>query len=254
MQMKLFTKMVVALVYCIYLPFTFASSQEIKIVYNQVANPPYNMGDHSQELPGISVELLNKAAEELGINITFIVAPWKRALIMLEEGAVDALMDASFNTKRAKFGVYPYSDDKPDVSKRTNRQAYYLYTLKGKEPTFTDSIFGATRGYSIIDNLVSKGVSKDRIIETTGSTSSLGMLRSKRIDAIADLAVNIEPLLSDSKDVVRIEPELKAKEYYLIFSKGFIAKSPSVAKNLWDKIGDLRESDFGKSLSKKYIK
>ncbi len=252
--MKVQTKIALTLMHYLFLSTGHASIEELKIAYNQVPNPPYNMGNHSSTLPGISIELIRKATEEVGIKASFTAVPWKRALAVLKESSVDAVMDASFNSSRAEFGIYPMQDGKLDASKRTNRQTYYLYTLKGKEPSFTDSIFAVTRGYSIIANLQAKGVSEDRLIETTGSAASLSMLYAKRIDAIADLAVNIEPLLIDFKNTIRIEPELKTKEYFLIYSMEFYKLKESTARKIWDKISALRDSNFGTSLIKKYNK
>ena len=236
------------------LPTISLAEQEVRIMYNHAVNPPYNMADHTLELPGINIELIRKAAEGLDVKLTFIRTPWKRALAQLEESTADALMNASYNEQRAIFGRYPTKDGVTDISRRTNRQAYYLYTLKGKDPSFTDSTFAATRGYSIIGNLEAKGVTKDRLIETTGSESSLSMLISKRVDAIADLEVSMNPFMAAHKDVIRIEPELKQKEYYLVFSRGFYEKHANIANHIWDNIGTLRDSSFGKALFVKYSK
>ena len=55
---------------------------------------PYTVLSKDNELSGISIELIRKAAQNLDIEVAFIKLPWKRCLHDVRLGKLDAVVDA----------------------------------------------------------------------------------------------------------------------------------------------------------------
>lgn len=67
--------------------------------------PPFVTGDRQK--PGIDVETMQRVFERMGLNVSFNIVPWKRALLMVEQGKADALLDAFRTPDRLKFFLFP---------------------------------------------------------------------------------------------------------------------------------------------------
>ena len=59
---------------------------------------------------------------------------------------------------------------------------------------------------------------------------------------------NADPL----PGIVRIEPPLKTKPYYLMLSREFKAANPELAEQIWNAIGELREEKL-EALAQPYL-
>lgn len=59
---------------------------------------------------GTDADILRKAAENIGCELSFEELPWARTLTYLEHGELDVAIGASFKTKRAEWAYYsaPY--------------------------------------------------------------------------------------------------------------------------------------------------
>ena len=71
----------------------------LKVRVNDV--PPQYMQKEGK-WTGRAVELMNVLLEEANCRADFIQIPWKRSLIELEKGRIDAMMNVGYNEQRAK--------------------------------------------------------------------------------------------------------------------------------------------------------
>ncbi|MCX4028473.1 transporter substrate-binding domain-containing protein [Endozoicomonas sp. SM1973] len=235
-----------------------ASSTTIRLTYNIEPNPPFNMGNHLTEKPGITIEVIRAAGHRLTLNFVFVKMPWKRCLYTVQKNTMDGTIDASFKKERMKVGVYPMADGEIDASKRNNTQSYSIFTTQASDIESIEDLFnkyiGVTRGYSIITDLESKGIKN--IIETNGSLVSLRMLKRKRIHAVVDLEANIQSQLhsypNEFQDIRMITPPVKSKNYYLLFSHKFYRENKTLAHKIWNEIASIRESKQYQQLFDKY--
>ncbi len=62
--------------------------------------PPYEYLDENGKPAGINVEVIQRIFTELGISCEIRFYPWARVLLMLENGAADAVLSVSHNPKR----------------------------------------------------------------------------------------------------------------------------------------------------------
>ncbi len=68
--------------------------------------PPYEYMENGK-ITGLSVEILEEAAEmaDIGIHIGFY--PWKRAMMMAETGKADGIFSMAYSKEREKFVLFP---------------------------------------------------------------------------------------------------------------------------------------------------
>ncbi|WP_296933629.1 transporter substrate-binding domain-containing protein [uncultured Marinobacter sp.] len=235
----------------------------LHVAYEDKTQFPYYMGDTQSvlERPGAAVELVKLLEERVpGLRIKFSRYPWKRCLAMLETGQVDGIFNASFSPARTRIGEYPWKDGHVDTSRRLTTISYHLYALPNTEvgwngETFEDTnlTIGAPLGYSIVNDLESLGVS---VIKVRSSMQSLQLLNAGRVNAVALQSVTADYLLNSNSrelaNIVRIDPPLKTKPYYLMLSRQFRVNNTALSESIWDAIGALREETL-EALAQPYL-
>ncbi len=172
---------------------------------------------------------IQKIADSNGIKIQIKPTPWKRALVLIEKGKADGLINASYKDSRAVFAKYPMKDSKVDDSKRLNPgKTYYIYKNKNSKLTWNGKNFnninatiGAVKGFAVIDD-----IKKHSNIKINIKTSRIALLRDaskNKISAFAGLEKDVNkvfkkyPKIADS--LVKEPIPIRKKNYFLIFSK-----------------------------------
>lgn len=235
----------------------------LHVAYEDKTQFPYYMGDTEKvpEKPGAAVELVKLLERRIpGLRIKFSRYPWKRCLTMLGTGQVDGIFNASYNAERTRIGAYPWRGGQVDPARRLTTISYHLYALpeadlgwNGEAFEDPDLVIGAPLAYSIVNDLENLGVS---VMKVRSSRQSLQLLIARRVNAVALQSVTADFLLSRNTDqfpgIVRIDPPLKTKPYYLMLSREFRAANPDLAEQIWNAIGELREEKL-EALAKPYL-
>jgi len=236
-------------------------SCSINVVYNEVASPPYYLGDGEliPKNPGIAVELVNMAAAKIKCKVKWERMPNRRVQNEILYGKADAMLMFSFNAERAGYAVYPMKDDNPDPALRLAALTYRVYVRNdsplqwnGQEFTQLNGAIGVNAAYSVAKEISKLGATVE---EAPGTVNNLKKLRLGRIAAYVMQDLPADAMIEDMKitDVRKLALPLSTKDYYLPFSKDFYAKYPDVANNLWKEIATLRQTR-GKELIAKYGK
>jgi len=242
----------------------YANPVNITFAYQNTNNYPYqtqNSNTTNWDKPGTLVEMLKIVEKNMNIKISFIRVPWKRALFDLRDGTVDGLFEASYKEKRLKYGLYPTKNNKIDETRRTNYNSYFVYKLKDSELSWDGTSFKnnnqgicAEREYSIVDDLRNKGVI---VHEFNTTTKCMELLSNGRVDGVAALELAGDSILNQNKNmfknIIKVEPALKTKVYYLMFSHQFIQKYPKFSEEIWDMVEKVRESQEMKIINRKYF-
>lgn len=227
---------------------TTVPPETITIAYENSTQFPYYIGDSQNipENPGVAVEMVLALQEILpGTRIELLRFPWKRCLALLESGQVDAIFNASFTEERDRFALYPrLSNGEIDNSRRLTSISYSWYTtsLNNAEQITTDKLIAAPAGYSIVKQLENQGY------QTTlppNSLSALRMLSAGRVEAAALQSVTGNYLLATQQsfaEIQRLDPPIVDKAYFLIFSQSFYQRYPYLTEDLWNYLGDLRDT------------
>lgn len=230
---------------------TAAATSTMRIAFEDREQYPYYLGEGDEidwERPGISVEIVKKAAEDLGIEVVFMRQPWKRCLMSLGSGQADAIFNSSFVKERMYYGVYPGRTQVPDPNFRIATISYSLYRLQGSgvswdghHLTGVDGPIGAVRGYSIVEDLKRMGIKLEEVGSSRQNLIKLGIGRVS--GAVLQTVTGDQLLKSDAFPTIeRVDPPLVTKAYYLVMSRSFVRENPEMAAKFWSKIAELRDS------------
>lgn len=225
---------------------TLNAATKISACLEDQANMPWQ--DNTGKA-GMDIFLLNKVAKNLSIEISFEAVPWKRCLAELQSGKFDALFSASFKEERREFGQFPETAGTPDETKKLHTSSYSIYALSGKNFKVENGkligakTVGTTIGYSIAQDLAKEGFTIDE-----APTTELGFkkLVGNRIDVVATMTEQGDVIMNspEFKDkVVKLEPPLVKKPYYLMLSKQFVTQNGELAKKIWEEISKIRETE-----------
>lgn len=224
-----------------------ADKPVVKACYEDEDSYPWVLKDR----PGLNILMLQMVQERLGSKIEMTPLPWRRCMLSVKIGKMDAAFKISYSAARAaELGDFPMAGDKPDASKRMLTLSYSLYRLKGspvdwdgKRLKIKGSV-GAQAGFSAVEQMRSWGIKVDD--GTASPDTNLKKLLLGRFEAVAlqteegDFRVDSNPEFKAR--IERISPVLVEKPYFLIFSKQFAAAHPEHVNAVWDTIGRVRES------------
>lgn len=234
----------------------------LRVVYEETPNPPRHLGTGSlvPDPPGITVDILRLVAERLDLELKLLRAPWERGLFMVEHGEADAIFHASFKPERLAIGVYPMANDLPDESRAIFFQNYSFYvradsgvSWDGSELAGAERPVGATTGYSVVADLEGLGLD----VETERSAGiNFRKLESGRIDAYAELQTMADAFLAENggtvEGIVRLQPPIVEKAYYLMLSHQFYEAHPDIAEAIWDEIAAINGSADYETIADRY--
>jgi len=197
-----------------------------------------------------------------GINIKMKPIMWTRGLELIKAGLADGIIDASYNDERAAYAVYPMKAGKPDPTKMLRLTSYSLY--KNKDSTITwdgekiDNIDGdivSIGSFAIVKDLRKMGV---EVKEEPNMPWILRSLAIGKYKAAAMVSVAIDDYMEENPtlkgNIIKVEPPLKRKEYYLIFSKKFYNERTELANAIWDAIEDYKSTDDYRRIKKEFEK
>ncbi len=234
-----------------------------KVAYDTDIQFPYYLGQTSQVLthnPGAIVELIWLLEGKIpGLKIELVRFPWKRCLRNLKAGYVDAVFNSSFKEERRQFGQYPMKNGVVDSDRRITTMSYYFYKKKetafswnGKTVSDTSMNIGAPLGFSIVDDLNQMNLN---VIETHATLSNLQKLLRDMVRVVALQDITGDYYLkhfNQFKGLVKVQPAVKTKPYYLMISHQFKEKNDELSEKIWDALAKLRKEELA-NLTAKYL-
>jgi polar amino acid transport system substrate-binding protein len=237
------------------------AAEKVRLGYSDVQNFPYQSGDGSVvgDPPGLAVELIRLAAHELGVDVEFVRLPAMRLFVAMQSNDIDGAFIFSFKEDRLQYGSFPMRDGKPDRSRRITTINYSFYKSASSPATWNGSTLlnnalpvGMNTGFSIGDDLRKLGLTVDD--GAKGTAQNISKLQRGRIGAYATLDASADVYLQRYRinDVIKINPPITSRDYYLMFSKRFSEVHGALAERLWSRIGALRDKR-SPELIEKYI-
>jgi len=194
----------------------FASAETLQVVGTEYPPFTYTMPDGKPG--GFSFDLLRAVFDELKIEATFALYPWKRAETMLSEEP-NTLAFLARNEKREALyhwvgPVYPRS--------------LYLYRLKSRPEIQLNTIddvkpykIGVVRGYASVTEILNAGVPQNNLEEVANDTLNIKKLFERHLDLIpnndmvlANLLRKEGHALDEVEKAFAITPEGKSYFYF----------------------------------------
>lgn len=236
-------------------------AEKIKLGYSDVENFPYQSGNGVAmgEPPGIAIELIRIAAQELGLEVEFVRLPAVRLFVAMQSNEIQGSFLFSYKEDRLQYGSYPMRDGKPDRSRRMTTINYSFYKLhdsplkwNGTELSNRSMPVGINSGFSIGDDLKKLGIPIDD--GTKATAQNVSKLQHGRISAYATLEDSADAYLERYQitGVTKLSPPITSRDYYLMFSKRFIEQNTALAELIWTRIGAMRDKRTAE-LAGKYL-
>lgn len=240
-----------AAVVCIFVPAARADPLQVQFGYSNQESPFFIQGNGETvpPLPGIAVEMAERAAADCGAEPTFARYPGGRLLALMQNNSIDAVLMLSFTPERMALGVYPMLEVAADPEFRIATLTYAFYVRSDSGVTWDGTTFvdldhpiGVNNGWSIANDLQKLGLPVKAAKDTQ---NNFNMLLHNRIDAFA-----IQTTIGNAyiqahalADRIKVlEPPISTKPYYLVFSHGWYAQHRDVADCMWRAIADQRET------------
>lgn len=229
---------------------TTASALEMKLCYEDVVVFPWILGDDK----GVVVSEMHLVEDFAGVKFNMTRLPWKRCQLEAEAGNYDGIISASYNSDRAKWGVYPYDKDADKVERdfRHHTDSFYLYVRQdsgikfsnGKIVNLGDSAIGVQLGYSVGNDLQKQGYkiqsnftdTKDVLKELDMGALKVAILQGNETTKV----LNENPSLL--KNIIRLETPFKVNDQYLLFTKKYFSQHEKEVRNIWKAMKKARES------------
>ncbi len=196
---------------------------------------------------GLHLDIVTKALKGLGYVVDIKARPWRRCLLELESGDVEAIFPASFKENRAVFAHYPADAATSRRSEwRMNQVEHVLVTRPGEDYEFDGDYrtipqpvnIGVGAGFG--DTLDEMGLNVQRNVSIRGS---IGMLILNRTNSVVTNPIIAEEINSNGEFAGKLyihEKPLRSKSYFLIFSKK--GKLPKFERQrIWDAIATVRK-------------
>ncbi len=192
----------------------------------------------------VDTDKLIEIAKTNNIKLTLKPMPWKRALLLVEKGRVDGVINASYKKNRTIYAVYPMNNNQLDSSRRLNDgMSYYIYknrnsTLKwdGKKFINPDGAIGVMAKFAVVEDL--KKHPNITIKEFDNNPEIIRSLATAKIAGYAGTYISVDKILkkypSFAKNIVRESIPIRKKEYFLIFSKKTYKQKNKEMETIWN--------------------
>lgn len=218
---------------------------------------PWQLNDR----PGVLTYTMRMVEQKVAGRFIIEAKPWKRCLMELNVGKIDAAFKASYSAERAADGaVYPMMADRLDVDKRLLTDQYSLFKLKGAaiewdgKQLIAAGVVGAQSGFSVVVQLKGLGATVDD--GSRHAKANLQKLLLGRVIAVALQTQEGDALLAQNAEfaarIERIQPVLIEKPYFLVFSRNFYAEHEALSRQIWSAIAQVRESREYKNLLREF--
>jgi polar amino acid transport system substrate-binding protein len=228
------------------LPYGVCGAQQLLVVHADGFFPPNEMVE-GEQVRGVHIDLIQAAADKLGVTVVFrsypwkramimlqrgelrcwrqAVAPlvWKRAMIMLQRGEADAITYMGKTTAREQFGIFVEGN----LLSRTHNGFFALkdqaskISYSGDLQTLRGHTIGAIRGRAYFAEF-----DQAKFLQKDDGALDEGALLKKLITGRVDLAIGsvsrmryVAQNLNVADKIVFLQPYAPPINNYLVFSK-----------------------------------
>jgi len=235
-----------------------ASEAELRLCMAESSQLPltlWRMAQLAEQLPSqldvFTAALLGRQAR---LRVQAQVLPWRRCLLEVQMGRLDAVLGLSYTPERAQWAVFPLRAGAPDEGLRLRHDAYHWYVSTRTKLRWDGEALrglpaprlGSVAGYSVVERLQAQGYVVDT--QTASVAASLRMLALGRIDAAALLQGEVEPWLAREPGLAqglrRLDPPLLRRSYFLAFSQAYAQQDAQRLQRIWAALALVRESDL----------
>lgn len=222
--------------------------ERLKVALTNRAQWPYiasSEGNTPDNAPGLIIDALDIASEQLGVTVDYDRQPLRRGVYDLARNDADALLVRAISTEMKKTGIYPTKDGKLDPDRALMNWDLAVYRRQnsptGKDYRLTPiAVPLATR---IAEDLARNNVA---LYANDNLQSRLEMLMRERVNSVVADPLHADYLISQSPEMSeQLEKTADAigeEASYLLFNRAFYNRYPEFCEQLWNRLSQVRES------------
>lgn len=242
---------------CVFLALSLpshASEKQIPptltIALADVDYPPFYFKDNDN-FSGISIEVLEHIAADLGFTLHYQYSSWQGALNSLKTGKADLITTLFYTEERAQFALYPDEPHAIEINQLITRPELAI-TFNGDLHTLRQYRIGMISGYSYGKDYDTADFLKKDV--TTNESQLIKMLVGKRFElAIGNpFALKLQANRQGvSHQIILLEPAVDISPIYMAMSK----KTPNAAyliQRFSQSLKELKRSPKYSDMLKKY--
>ncbi|MFZ6862341.1 substrate-binding periplasmic protein [Undibacterium sp. Ji67W] len=237
-----------------------ADTVNLKFCYEDDSVYPWITGTNE----GLVISEMHMIEKEVNMQFELIRLPWKRCQNEVKEGRIHAVIAASFNKDRAKWGSYPV-DAKGVLNKELSlfTDSFFVYRRFDSAIRWQNHRFenlnqqnvGVQLGYSAGKDLEELGY---QVTYLPGSEDLVALLKSHALDVIVLQNYEAQRLITLNPDLEKImvkeaEP-VKVAEQFLLFNTSFYNANASLVQTIWEATAKVRKSKAYKDERAVYLK
>ncbi len=204
------------------LPYGMCGAQQLLVVHADGFFPPNEMVE-GEQVRGVHMDLVQAAAAQLGVSVSFRSYPWKRAIIMLQRGEADAITYMGKTPEREQFGIFVEGNLLSHTKNGffTLKEQASKIGFSGDLQTLRNFTIGTIRGrayYAEFDQ--ASFLQKDD--GAPDEETLLKKLINKRVDLAQGSVARMKYVaqnLNVAERIIFLQPQAPPIANYLVFSK-----------------------------------
>lgn len=222
--------------------------------------PPYSFMDDQQQIRGIDIEILGELGKRLGVEFDISLVPFKRLLLMTEQGAAFGSFSLFKTPEREAFGLFTYP---------VHYSTYRLFTTTDNDIRYDalEDLFGKrigiAAGFAISDEFDAATERGDITkVEVFNHEDGFKRLLGGGIDGFVGNDVVVQYQLNneykdtiDSSKLRMLTKPMKASRgAYFVISKGHQVDKPELwQQRISETLKALEEEGFTAKVVEKYM-
>ncbi|MFZ6752267.1 substrate-binding periplasmic protein [Undibacterium sp. Dicai25W] len=254
------SRIIVLLLLGMFFSHAHAEGVNLKFCYEDDSVYPWITGTNE----GLVISEIHMIEKEVDMQFELIRLPWKRCQNEVKEGRIHAVIAASFNKDRAKWGSYPV-DSKGGLNKELSlfTDSFLIYrrfdsAIRWQNHRFENlskQSVGVQLGYSAGKDLEELGY---QVTYLPTSEDLVAVLKSHSLEVIVLQNYEAQRLLTLNPDLEKImvkeaEP-VKVAEQFLLFNTSFYNTNASLVQTIWEAGAKVRKSKAFKDARAVYLK
>lgn len=235
-------------------------ANELKFCIEPEEYPPFFYSENSKKerenFRGLTIELVEAVAQDIGIKVKWIRLPWKRCISEVSKNRIDGVVNAIYLKEREKFFRFPLKEGQINREFRLFDIKYNVYTLKTSKVSWDGKQFknlkysiGTNLGYATASLLKKSGIP---YYESPSTDKLFNLLINKKLDAIITLdgkGSSAIKKLNLNKRVIKLKIPYQNDPDFIVFAHKLDLK---VSTKIWKEVQKFKDSKRFKLLCKKY--
>jgi polar amino acid transport system substrate-binding protein len=238
-----------------------SKTDEFTLCYEDQHLPPFMLGTEpaiSGEPGGILVEYIQRAADVLDYNLTFVRYPWLRCQQAVKTGQIDGLFAFIYSEERNNWAAFPKTDGEPD-QRYSHLSRYPIFVAKGSSLNWdgevllpTSAIVQSIPGYIADKELQAMGF---KPIVGLQPKEALALLTTGRLDGyVMDELIGkaLIKQLGLTDEITQLAQPFLQQPWYVAFSRSSYQHKADSIEAFWSAMQLVREQHGG-TIIKSYL-